>query len=143
MKITQRLVKVQLAVLDNKVNGDGSYGKKVGEAAEAAMTKGMTAADGTVSEDWKRYMSLFADSADQLKRLTTTELDGDDEYLSRIRAYIVANGVCAPGTDAKTINGTRNFMADGSDIDNAKPNNDPLSEAVDATIVALRPIPVN
>jgi hypothetical protein len=137
MKIMQRLVKVQLAVLHNKVNGDGEYGKKVGEAAEAAMLKGIA------SDEWRAYMSLFADSSDQLKRLTTTELDGEDAYLPRIRAYIVANGVCAPGTDAKTINGTRNFMAEGSDIDNPMPNNDPLSEAVDPAVVALRPIPVD
>jgi hypothetical protein len=90
MKIKERLVKVQLAVLENKVNGDGEYGRLVGDAAEAAMIKGM------ISEEWKNYMSLFADSADQFKRLTTTELDGNDEWLPRVRAYIVANGICAP-----------------------------------------------
>lgn len=137
MKISQRLVKVQLAVLNNKVNGDGSYGKKLGEAAEAAMLKGI------YSDEWKAYMSLFADSSDQLKRLTTDELDGGDPYLPRIRAYIVANGVCAPGTDAKTINGTMNFAAQGVDIDQPKPNDDPLSETVDPAVVALRPIPVD
>lgn len=137
MKITQRLVKVQLAVLYDKVHGGGEFGDRVGKAAEDAMVGGMG------SDAWKRYMSLFADSSDQLKRLTTTELDGEDPYLSRIRAYIVANGVCAPGTDAKTINGTMNFADRGSDIDKPRPNDDPLSETVDPAVVALRPIPVD
>ncbi len=126
MKISERLVKVQLAVLHNKVNGDGTYGRKVGDAAMKAMMKGLG------SEEWKNYMSLFADSSEQLTRLSSTELDGNDEWLPHIRAYIVANGTCAPGTDAKTIANLTNLQ---SDIDKRNPlTNAALSEAVDPAV---------
>ena len=131
MKIKQRLLKVQAAVVVDKVDGNGDLGKKVGDAAEAAMMGGINSAA------WKAYMSLFADSADQLKRLTTAELDGGEQWLPRVRAYIVANGICAPGTDAATMKG---LVGIPSDIDADKPSGDPLSETVDAAVVALRPV---
>lgn len=135
MSIKKRLLKVQAAVVLDKVNGTGKLGTAIGDAAEAAMFAGID------SEEWKAYMSLFADSADQLKRLTTTELDGEgtDEarYLPRIRAYIVANGICAPGTDAATMKGLIGIAAD---IDADKPDGAPLSETVDPTVVARRPV---
>lgn len=141
MKITDRLLKVQLAVLTDKVNGSPlEFGRKVGDAALAAMLKGMTYENGTVTKEWKAYMSLFADSDEQLQRLTTTELDGGDDWLPRIRAYIVANGICFPITDAKTVNNLMSIKE--SNIDRTKPNGDPLSETVNPTIAALRPIPV-
>jgi hypothetical protein len=127
MKISDRLVKVQLAVLNNKVTGDGSYGREVGKAAMKAMMAGLG------SEEWKNYMSLFADSSEQLKRLSSTELDGDDEWLPHIRAYIVANGTCAPGTDAKTIANLANIK--DSDIDKRNPlTNAALSETADPAV---------
>lgn len=133
MKIMDRLRKVQLAVLNDKVNGTGTLGEKAGEAALAALNGGLG------SEPWKNYMSLFADSAEQLTRLSSAELDAGDQYLPRIRAYIVANGICAPGTDLKTVNGTRNFAPqNGGDIDRPKAGNSPLSEAVDGGVVARR-----
>jgi hypothetical protein len=132
-KIKQRLLKVQAAVVVEKANGGGSLGEQIGLAAERAMIEGMN------SDAWKAYMSLFADSADQLKRLTTTELDGEDDaqYLPRMRAYIVANAVCAPGTDAATIKG---LVGIPSDIDAARPDGEPLSETADPAVVALRPV---
>lgn len=135
MKIMKRLLKVQAAVAVNKVEGDGSLGVAVGDAAERAMIGGMK------SDEWKVYMSLFADSADQLRRLTTTELDAVDDdhanYLPRIRAYIVANGICAPGTDAATAKGLMGFRVQ---IDADKPGGEPLNEAPDPAVVALRPV---
>lgn len=137
MKIRDRLLLVQAAVAVDKVRGTGELGTKVGDAAEAAMVGGMT------SDAWKAYMSLFAESADQLKRLTTTELDGEgtDEarYLPRVRAYIVANGICAPGTDAATV---KNLMGINANIDADKPDGDPLSTDPVEEVVNLRPFAI-
>ncbi|MDT5271116.1 MAG: hypothetical protein QOH49_3302 [Acidobacteriota bacterium] len=134
MKIRDRLLLVQAAVAVDKVKSTGDLGTKVGNAAEAAMLGGIA------SDAWKAYMSLFADSADQLKRLTTTELDGEgtDEavYLPRVRAYIVANGICAPGTDAITV---KNLMGINANIDSDKPDGDPLSTDPDINVTNLRP----
>jgi hypothetical protein len=137
MDISKRILKVQAAVLADKIDGEPlKLGRKVGDAAEAAIIGGIT------SDAWKSYMSLFADSADQLKRLTTNELDAtaDDKiYLPRLRAYIVANGVCAPGTEAATM---KNFAGIPVDIDADKPGGVPLDETVDPNVVGLRPFPV-
>ena len=134
MKIRERLLLVQAAVAVDKVKGTGDLGTRVGDAAEAAMRGGIA------SDEWKAYMSLFADSADQLKRLTTTELDGDGtneaRYLPRVRAYIVANGVCAPGTDAATV---KNLMGIDANIDADRPDGDPLSTEPEEDVVKLRP----
>lgn len=133
--IQNNLLRVQAAVVTQKATtGATSLGEAIGRAAEAALTKGMTSPDGTVTPEWEKYMALFANSADQLKRLTTTEFDGTNTWLPRARAYIVANGICAPGTDAATVKGT---MAIG-DIDAKKPDNTSLELTTDPAVIAKR-----
>ncbi|HEX8293940.1 MAG TPA: hypothetical protein VF570_19395 [Pyrinomonadaceae bacterium] len=133
MKIEQRIKLIQAAVAVDKAKGRGDLGEQVGKAAEAAMLGGIA------SEAWKKYMSLFADSAEQLTRLTTNELDGDNDYLPRMRAYIVANGVCAPGTDAATMKG---FAGLGGMIDAPGPNDEPLKTDPEDAVVKFRPFPI-
>jgi hypothetical protein len=119
MRIRQRILKVQAAVVADKADGDPKkLGKLVGDAAEAAIFAGIN------SEQWKDYMSLFATSEEQLTRLTTADLDGPGDsavYMPRIRAYVAVNGVCAPGTDAATMKGHDGAVFSVS-IDDDKPN---------------------
>lgn len=134
MTIEKRIKLVQAAVAVDKAKGDPlDLGEKVGKAAERAMLAGIN------SNEWKDYMSLFADSADELKRLTTNELDGENDYLPRMRVYIVANAVCAPGTDAATMKG---FERLGGMIDAPRPDGEPLGTDVDAAVTGRRPFPI-
>lgn len=120
MRIRQRILKVQAAVVADKADGDPKQlGKAVGDAAEAAIFAGIN------SEQWKDYMSLFASSEEQLTRLTTADLDGPGDsgvYMARIRAYVAVNGVCAPGTDAATMKGHDGSVFAAS-VDDDKPGN--------------------
>ena len=136
--IKNNLLRVQAAVVTEKANGATALGEAIGRAAEAALTKGMTAPDGTVTREWEAYMALFANSAEQLKRLTTTEFDGTNTYLPRARAYVVANSICAPGTDTATIKG---LMGVG-DIDAKKPDNNALQLTTDPAVIAKRAIQI-
>lgn len=77
---------------------------------------------GIGSDDWKAYMSLFADNVDQLNRLTVRKPD-EDAWLAEARAYMVANAVC--GADSTT----RTSLRVDDDID------DGVSNAADAKIV--------
>jgi hypothetical protein len=134
MKIQEKLLRVQAAVIVDKAKGKGALAVQLGEASEKAITKGM----GT--PEWEAYMALFADSAEQLERLTTTNLDGTNNWLPRARAYIAANGVCSPITDAATAKG---LGPDGvGDIDVKKPSGDPLDETPDPGVAAKRPFVV-
>jgi hypothetical protein len=132
MTIKERLLQVQAAVVLDKARGGVALAEAVGFAAEAAIR------DGIYSTAGRAYMAIFANSVDQLTRLTTDELDGDNTYLPRVRAYVAANGVCAPGTDAATIKG---LMGVG-DIDAPKPDNEPLDDTPDQTVIDLRAVKI-
>jgi hypothetical protein len=132
MKIQEKLLRVQAAVIVDKAKGGGALGVQLGQASEEAITNGMG------SPKWEAYMALFADSAEQLARLTTNSLDGNNQWLQRARAYIAANGVCAPVTDGATVKGLDGI----GDIDVKKPNGDPLDETPDAGVAAKRPFVV-
>ena len=137
--IRNNLLRVQAAVVSQKATtGVTALGDAIGNAAEAALLKGMTAPDGTATPEWERYMALFANSAEQLERLTSNKHDGNNTWLPRVRAYIVANGICAPGTDAATI---KNTMGLG-DIDARKPDNTELSLTTDPAVIAKRAVPI-
>jgi len=73
-------------------------GFKLKQAAIEAMMNGIK------SKEWKSYMSLFADNAEQLTRLTV-RAQNEDEWLLESRAYMVANSVC--GADSTTQTGLR------------------------------------
>jgi hypothetical protein len=133
MNIKKKLLQVQAAVALDKAKGSGgALGEAIGLAAERALTKGME------SDEWKDYMALFADSAEQLQRLTTTDLDGTNAWLPRARAYIVANAICAPGTDTVTIKGVIGI----GDIDVNKPDGTALDETFDQAVANRRAVNV-
>jgi hypothetical protein len=68
-------------------------GLKLKKAAIEAIMAGIG------SKEWRSYMSLFADNADQLTRLTV-RAENEDSLVLESRAYMVANSVC--GADSTT-----------------------------------------
>ena len=99
MKILEKLQRLNTIVTNDRDHGTppGLLGKQLSLAAVAAITNGIK------SEDWKQYMSLFADNAAQLERLTVPK-PTDEDYLPLFRAYIVSNAVCDITTTTNTAN---------------------------------------
>lgn len=121
MTILENLKRVAAAVALNDVQG-GNFGALVQNAAIDALTDGL---DSAAARD---YMSLFADNAAQLRRLTTPDA-ADLNWFRESRAYIMGNGVCG------TITGTRTHLNVRPEFDNGLPTND------DGTVVKPFPIP--
>ncbi|MBA3711710.1 MAG: hypothetical protein H0W76_04570 [Pyrinomonadaceae bacterium] len=123
MNIIENLEKVHVAVVRDKVvpneaGQKGELGKAIGKLAVKAIMGGLK------SDDWKTYMSLFADNAEQLK-LLTEETQGEDSYLPEARAYIVSNAVCAAGTNTFTAARVDTQLIN---IVNNNPDNPPLAK---------------
>lgn len=102
MKILDKLLKLQDIVKKDNAIGHPpeppqALSLKLSNAAVAAITNGIK------SPEWRQYMSLFADNAQQLERLTVPKV-GEPKYLRLMRAYIVSNAVCDAGTNAHTAN---------------------------------------
>jgi hypothetical protein len=96
MSIFKNLQKAHAAVAKDTFNS-GDLGIRIGQLAVQAVIKGMD------SQQWKDYMSLFADNEAQLNRLTVATLD-EPSYLPQTRAYIVSNSICDAATGVKTHN---------------------------------------
>ncbi|HYW70676.1 MAG TPA: hypothetical protein VE961_06565 [Pyrinomonadaceae bacterium] len=97
MSIFDNIKNAHDAVVLDLANGNPpTLGKKLSNAAVAAITSGINSPAG------KAYMSLFADNLDQLERLTVAKANEDD-YLPLFRAYIVSNSVCDVTTNTNTI----------------------------------------
>lgn len=97
MSIYDNLRRTEVAVSMSKFKKT-RLGTQLGNAATAAIT------NGPKSDEWKQYMALFCDTPEELERLTMPK-PGEDNYLPRMRAYIVANAVCASDTGTVTANG--------------------------------------
>lgn len=122
MKIFENLQRVAAAVAVDDLAG-GTFGERVKNAGIAAVMGGIKSAE------WKAYMSLFADNADQLRLLTTADPANDPSYLGQSRAYIVTNSICG------TITGTRTHLNVDRSID------DNLSDMKDDTVTKPFPVP--
>ena len=121
MGIMKNLDKVHVAVVIDTFNG-GNLGQQLSAAAMSAIMKGLG------SPEWKKYMSLFADNAEQLTRLTVEDEDEPVEY-RWARAYIVSNAVCGAGTTGQTKQNVPTIFDDN------------LTEAADGTVQKPFPIP--
>ena len=53
--------------------------------------------------DWVKYMKLFAVTPDELARLIPTDGTDNDADKNEARAYLAANGMCAPGTGDRLL----------------------------------------
>lgn len=133
MTILENLEKVRIAIKNDNEKGDptanppkppGALGKELSNAAVAAITNGIK------STEWKNYMSLFADNAKQLERLTVPK-DNDPSYLPLMRAYMVSNAVCDVGTNTHT----------GKNLDVRIDNNPTLPVDSDNSVVRPFKIP--
>lgn len=95
MSIIDNLEKVTAAVQADTERG-GNLGFRMRNAAINAIMGGIHSAE------WKSYMSLFADNAAQLRRLTVPDEQHDPSWLVESRAYIVSNAVCGANTTTRT-----------------------------------------
>ena len=59
---------------------------------------------GSQSQAWVKYMKLFAKSEQELDRLIPGKEENPDPELQKVRAYLVANGMCSMGTTSQLIN---------------------------------------
>ena len=117
MKIIKKVNAVRDAILAEQAAGGGSGPGTKGFKLKVAAIKATLG--GLSSEDWRKYMSLFASNEDQLKRLTGKDPNAADAWVKETSAYMVANGTCG----GFTPNGLPQFLK--VEID------DGLSEATD------------
>jgi hypothetical protein len=87
--IEARKAQMLKEVQDSGTNG-GEFSKLIKERAINAIMGG--------AADWVAYMSLFAQTPDELARLIPTDGTDADADKREARAYLVANAICAPGT---------------------------------------------
>lgn len=74
------------------LQADSAAVQKNREKAVAAIGSGIGSAE------WTAYMQQFANTPQQLARLTATDGTAQNPELKLARAYLVANAVCGPGT---------------------------------------------
>ena len=105
MSIIENIKKVTEAVVADTAKG-GHLGHRMRNAAVKAVMGGIHSAE------WKSYMSLFADNAAQLRRLTVPD-EQEPGWLVESRAYIVSNAVCGANTTTRTAQDVREDIDDG------------------------------
>lgn len=64
---------------------------------------------GLGTDAWTTYMNNFADSPEQLKRLTAKDATATDPYMRKALAYLVSNAVCG----VTTITRLKDRLEDG------------------------------
>jgi len=106
MSIMSNLKNVAKAVKSDTSQG-GNLGVRMRNAAIDAITGGIQ------SDAWAKYMSLFADNADQLRRLTVIDEQNDPNWIKESRAYIVSNAVCGANTTTDTSANVREEIDEG------------------------------
>ena len=97
MSIIHNLRKTQVAVYVDNFKG-GDLGRRIGKAAVEAIMNGIG------KPEWEKYMALFCDTKEELERLTVPKPSDEENYMPQMRAYIVANAVCAADTNTFTAN---------------------------------------
>jgi len=112
---------------------------KLGSQLKQASIKAMMAGIG--SDAWEEYMSLFADNADQLTRLTVPKVN-EDPLLAEARAYIVANSICGADSTTQTF-----LRVDALIDEDLKPTSDksivdPVDGKPEANGAVVRPFPI-
>ena len=108
MSIMDNLKKMSAAVKADTERA-GNLGFRMRNAAIDALTGGINSAE------WVKYMSIFADNAAQLRRLTVVDEQNDPNWIKESRAYIVSNAVCGANTTTDTSANVRQEIDDGLD----------------------------
>ena len=118
--ILKRLQKTDAAMQNAAIRDQLGFDLK--RAAIKAMMNGIK------SDEWISYMSLFAENAEQLNRLTVPQA-GEDSWLTESRAYIIANAICGADSTTRTslrvdddIDDNINALADETIVDPDQPH---------------------
>jgi hypothetical protein len=81
-----------------------------GQVADNLQDEAVEAILGGIKSDaWRTYMNNFADSPEQLARLTAEDATADDPYVRKALAYLVSNAVCG----ITTITRLKDRLEDG------------------------------
>jgi hypothetical protein len=97
------LDKIENKIAEVEADSTGRVGDKLQDEAVAAIIGGIT------SNAWKTYMQNFADSSQQLLRLTAEDATKDDPYMQKALAYLVSNAACG----ATTVTRLKDRLEDG------------------------------
>jgi hypothetical protein len=100
------LQKIDEVIATEKTDQTGQISSKLQDEAVAAILGGIK------SDAWKTYMKNFADTPEQLARLTAEDPKDpatNDPYIRKALAYLVSNAVC--GLD--TVTRLRDRLDDG------------------------------
>lgn len=101
MAIEDNIRAKQAAIKQDKT---GKLGDAIRNQAISAIYSGMD------SPEWKTYMQNFANTPEELARLTSRDGDGCHPYIPLARAYLVANAVCLPGTTDNLLQGIEGIL---------------------------------
>lgn len=123
MSIKNNLAKVHVVVVIDTFKA-GSFGRLLRAAAINALTKGIG------SDEWKEYMSLFADNNEQLMRLTVED-DNEPGWFKESRAYIVSNAICGADTTGQT----------GANVGDGFAEDPAVPDAPDGSVTKPFPVP--
>lgn len=94
--------------IQNKIEEEAN--DQTGHVADKLQDEAIEAVLGGLGSDaWKTYMKNFADSPEQLARLTAEDATADDPYMRKALAYLVSNAVC--GID--TVTRLKDKLEDG------------------------------
>lgn len=80
--------------------GDDTKPHPIADKVRTRATKAILGGVG----DRAVYMTMFAKSTEELERLIPTDGTDNDEAKNVARAYLIANGMCAPGTGKMLLN---------------------------------------
>ena len=100
------LEKIENKIGEEKADSTGQVADKLQDEAVEAILGGIT------SDAWETYMRNFADSPEQLARLTAKDPEDpatNDPYMRKALAYLVSNAVC--GLD--TVTRLKDKLQDG------------------------------
>ena len=99
MSIQQNITDKMNAIHEERENTPDNEPHPLADEVRIKSTK---AINGTAA-DWVNYMQLFAKTPQELARLIPTDGTENDEENIVARAYLAANGMCAPGTGDRLL----------------------------------------
>lgn len=92
---------------ENDLTGNSPTGEQFAAEAVEAILAGAVVNDGSATPpptpQWKAYMEHFAESPEQLNRLTLQDAAKNQFTVRRSLAYIVSNAVCGAISTTKTF----------------------------------------
>jgi hypothetical protein len=84
---------------------------------------------GKDSDDWKKYMAIFADNEAQLQRLLGNDALANESWFPETTAYLVSNGVCTTPSSLRFTDNIDEHIDD--DINDTTPGSLSVPKALD------------